>query len=96
MLVSTKLEPSLAVAAANVLRRPLTRIRVEPRPRPRRLTLLVPCVAPEVNESGTFSEPLLTVRLRVMSEIDIAPISSMLSREMTSIGVAPSVGLDLM
>jgi hypothetical protein len=62
MLVSTNVDPSLAVAAARVLRRPLTSTRVEPSPRPRRLTLLVPWVAPDVKESGTFSDPELTVR----------------------------------
>ena len=72
--MSTKLDPSLATAAANVLRRPLTSTRVEPSPSPLKLTLLVPCVLPEVNESGTFSAPELAVMFRVMSEIDIAPI----------------------
>ena len=73
VLVSTNTLPSLAVAAVIVWRLPFTSTRVEVRPNPRRFTLLVPWVSPEVNESGLFSVPELTDSLLVNSPTSTAP-----------------------
>ena len=73
VLVSTNTLPSFAVAAVMVWRLPFTSTRVEVRPRPRRLTLLVPWVSPEVKESGLFSVPELTESLLVSSPTSTAP-----------------------
>ena len=93
MDVLTKTLPSLAVAPATVCLLPSNKTNVEDKPKPLKFILDVPCVAPEVNESGTFSDPLFEARFLVRSATVFTPKFSIDSRSITSTGEAPSVGL---
>ena len=59
----TKTLPSLAVAPATVCLLPSINTNVDDSPKPLKLIFEVPCVAPDVNESGTFSEPLFEAKV---------------------------------
>ena len=89
----TKTLPSLAVAPATVCLLPSINTNVDDKPKPLKLIFEVPCVAPDVNESGTFSEPLFEARFLTKSATVFAPKFSIASLSITSIGEAPSVGL---
>ena len=81
------------MAPATVCLLPSINTNVEDRPKPRRFIFEVPCVEPDVNESGTFSEPLFEARFLTKSATVFAPKFSIASLSITSIGEAPSVGL---
>ena len=94
--VSTKALPSLAIDPEKVTLLPSISTKVEVRPNPLKLIFVLPCVAPEVNESALFSEPESIGKFAVISEAVIAPILSIKSLPTISTGDAPSVGLPAM
>ena len=77
--VFTKTLPSFAVVPVTVCLLPSKSTSVDERPKPLKLTLVRPCMDPEVKESALFSDPVLTARLAVISATSTAPIPSIVS-----------------
>ena len=77
--VLTNTLPSLAVVPVTVCLLPSNKTKVDERPSPLKLILVLPCIEPEVKESALFSEPESTTILAVISAASTAPIPSIVS-----------------
>ena len=97
LLRSTDSWPELVTTAEGVKRLPLISVSVELPPRLRRLTEAVPASWPASFEPATLvSEPWLTSRLRMTSQIAEAPCASIDARSITCTGEGASSGVPRM